>query len=148
MQIANTIVIDAPIQKTWDFLLDASKVAACVPGVENVEKIDEDNYIVDILAKVGFIKARFKVKLGIVERRPPTFIRSEGSGDEAGMTSSLKTATELNLKELGPNQTELSATTDVNVFGKLGTFGHSVIKGKASKMWEEFGDNIKAQLTA
>ena len=51
MQIANTIVIDAPIQKTWDFLLDATKVAACVPGVENVEKVDEDNYIVDIMAK-------------------------------------------------------------------------------------------------
>ena len=147
MQIANTIVIDAPIQKTWDFLLDASKVAACVPGVENVEKVDEDNYIVDILAKVGFIKAKFKLKLGIVERRPPTFMRSEGAGDEAGMTSSLKTATELNLKELGPNQTELSATTDVNVFGKLGTFGHSVIKGKAAKMWQEFGENLKAQLT-
>ncbi len=146
MQIANTIVIDASIQNTWDFLLDDSKVAACVPGVESVEKVDENNYIVDIMAKVGFIKARFKVKLGIVERRPPTFIRSEGSGDESGMTSSLKTATELNLKELGPEQTEVSATTEVNVFGKLGTFGHSVIKGKADKMWQEFGENLKAQL--
>ena len=146
MKIANTIVIEASIQNTWDFLLDASKVAACVPGVENVEKVDEDNYVVDILAKVGFIKAKFKVKLAIVERRPPTHMRSEGSGDEAGKMSSLKTATELNLKELGPSQTELSATTEVNVFGKLGTFGHSVIKGKADKMWLEFGDNLKGQL--
>ena len=146
MQISNTIMIDAPIQETWDFLLDASKVAACVPGVENVEKVDEDNYIVDIMAKVGFIKARFKVKLGIVEKNEPTYMRSEGSGDESGMTSSLKTVTELNLKEIGEKQTELSATTDVNVFGKLGTFGHSVIKGKADKMWEEFGDNLKSRL--
>ncbi len=146
MQISNTIMIDAPIQETWDFLLDASKVAACVPGVENVEKVDEDNYIVDLMAKVGFIKARFKVKLGIVEKNEPTYMRSEGSGDEAGMTSSLKTVTVLNLKEIGEKQTELSATTDVNVFGKLGTFGHSIIKGKADKMWVEFGDNLKSQL--
>ncbi len=146
MQISNTIVVDASIQKTWDFLLDAPKVASCVPGVDNVEKVDEDNYIVDITAKVGFIKASFKVKLGIVEKNPPTYMRSEGTGDESGMTSSLKTVTVLNLKELGENQTELSATTDVNVFGKLGTFGHSVIKGKADKMWIEFGDNLKNQL--
>ena len=146
MQISNTIMIDAPIQETWDFLLDASKVAACVPGVENVEKVDEDNYIVDLMAKVGFIKARFKVKLGIVEKNEPTYMRSEGSGDEAGMTSSLKTVTVLNLKEIGEKQTELSATTDVNVFGKLGTFGHSIIKGKADKMWVEFGDNLTSQL--
>lgn len=146
MQIANTIVIDASIQKTWDFLLDASKVAACVPGVDNVEKIDDENYVVDITAKVGFIKASFKVKLAITEKNPPNYMRSEGTGDESGMTSSLKTVTELNLKELGENQTELSATTDVNVFGKLGTFGHSVIKGKADKMWIEFGDNLKNQL--
>ena len=146
MQIANTIIVDAPIQKIWDFLLDAKKVAACVPGVENVEAVDADHYIVDVTAKVGFIKAKFKLKLGIVEKRQPTYMRSEGSGDESGMTSSLKTVTELSLKEMGPNQTELSATTDVNVFGKLGTFGHSVIKGKADKMWEEFGSNLKAQL--
>ena len=146
MQIANTIVIDAPIQKTWDFFLDASKVAACVPGVENVETVDEDNYVVDITAKVGFIKAKFKLKLKITEKTPPTYLRSEGSGDEASMTSSLKTVTELKLKELGPDQTEVGATTEVNVFGKLGTFGHSVIAGKAAKMWEEFGENLKNQL--
>ncbi|MFQ5915786.1 MAG: CoxG family protein [Nitrospinota bacterium] len=146
MQIQNTIVIDAPIQKTWDFLLDASKVAACVPGVENVQTVDEDNYVVDIMAKVGFIKARFKVKLKIVEKNPPTYMRSEGSGDEAGMTSSLKVITELNLKDLDSNKTEVTSKTDVNVFGKLGTFGHSVIKGKADKMWEEFGNNLKNNL--
>ncbi|MBI2881580.1 MAG: SRPBCC family protein [Candidatus Tectomicrobia bacterium] len=146
MQIQNTIVVDAPIQKIWDFLLDASKVAKCVPGVENVQTVDENNYVVDIVAKVGFIKAKFKVKLKIAERKAPTYLRSEGSGDESGMTSSLKTVTELHLKELGPKQTEVASKTDVNVFGKLGTFGHSVIKGKADKMWEEFGSNLKKQL--
>ncbi|MFQ5693874.1 MAG: CoxG family protein [Nitrospinota bacterium] len=146
MQIENTVVIEAPIQKVWDFLLDAPQVAACVPGVDNVETVDEDHYVVDITAKVGFIKAKFKVKLAIVEKNPPTYLRSEGSGDESGMTSSLKTATELKLNEVGPNQTEVNAKTDVNVFGKLGTFGHSVIQGKANKMWEEFVDNLQKRL--
>ena len=143
MQIENRIVVNAPIQKTWNFLLDPKKIGGCVPGVENVEVVDDTHFVVQIQVKVGFIKARFKVNLAIIDKNPPHYLKSQGAGDEAGMTSSLKQVNEVSLKELGSNQTEIHLKTDVNIFGKLGTFGHSVIKGKADKMWEEFAANLK-----
>jgi len=36
--------------------------------------------------------------------------------------------------------------TDVDVFGPLGTFGYSVMKGKADRMWDEFVTNLRRRI--
>ena len=146
MRIEKSVIVKAPIQKAWETLLDPVAVGGCVPGVAHVETVDPTHYVVSVNVKVGFVRARFKVNVTVTETRPPHFLRSEGFGDEAGLTSSLRQSTELELSEVGPNETALRVRTEVDVFGVLGTFGYSVIKGKAEKMWDEFAANLKARI--
>jgi len=54
----------------------------------------------------------------------------------------------MELKELGPKETELVVETDVNILGKIGEFGQPIIRKKADQMLQQFIDNIKRQLTA
>ena len=42
--------------------------------------------------------------------------------------------------------TEIRTKTHAEVFGRLGSFGLSVMKTKADRMWEEFGANLAAIL--
>jgi len=42
--------------------------------------------------------------------------------------------------------TELRIKVQVDVLGRLGTFGLSVMKTKADRMWEEFGANLVARI--
>ena len=44
-------------QALWDFLLDVDRVAACMPGVEHVERVDDETYQARMNVKVGPIKA-------------------------------------------------------------------------------------------
>jgi len=58
----------------------------------------------------------------------------------------VKGRTTMELKELGPKETELVVETDVNILGKIGEFGQPIIRKKADQMLREFVENIKKQL--
>lgn len=146
MRIEKTVTIAAPIQKAWDVLLDPAAIGGCIPGVESVEALDPTHFVVAIAVKIGVVRARFKMTVTIIETRPPWYLKSQGVGEESSLTSSLRQSTELELKERGANETELRIVTDVDVFGALGTFGYSVMKTKADRMWDQFITNLKTRM--
>ncbi|MGI0148587.1 MAG: CoxG family protein, partial [Thermoplasmata archaeon] len=43
----------APVAQVWSFLSDLRKVGQCVPGVENVELIDEKRARWDLKVRIG-----------------------------------------------------------------------------------------------
>ena len=63
------------------------------------------------------------------------------------VASSLKQQSEIFLTETPDGQTELRILVKVDVLGRLGTFGLSVMKTKADRMWDEFSQNLLARLT-
>jgi len=146
MRVEKTVHLKAPIRTAWDVLVDPAAVGACVPGVEAVEIVDPTRFVVTLAVKVGVVRARFRVRVAVTETRPPYYLRSEGAGEEASPTSSLRETTELHLDEAGPGETALRVVTDVDVFGPLGTFGYSVMKGKADRMWDEFVTNLRRRI--
>jgi hypothetical protein len=74
-------------------------------------------------------------------------LRSEGTGQDASVASSLKQTSEIFLTELPDGRTELRMTISVDVLGRLGTFGLNVMKTKADRMWDEFAVKLQARLS-
>lgn len=145
MHIEENMVVAAPIDRVWALLLDPKVMAGCVPGVQSVEVLSDTDYLADIKVKISFISANFRIKTTILETRPPHYLRCEGTGEDSSVASSLKQTTEMFLSEV-PGGTEIRTKTHAEVFGRLGSFGLSVMKTKADRMWEEFGANLAAIL--
>lgn len=114
--------------------------------MKSIEVVSDVEYLAEMHVKIAFISARFKIKTNIVETRPPFYLRSEGTGEDASVASSLKQVSEIFLSELPDGQTELRMKIKVDVLGRLGTFGLSVMKTKADRMWDEFGVNLATRL--
>ena len=148
MEFEKTALITAPVERVWSLLLDPEVMAACVPGMESIQVVSDTDYVVTLQVKISFITARFKVNTAIREMRAPTYLRSEGSGEDATLTSSLKLASEVFLEDRGDGTMELRMKLKVDVFGRLGGFGLNVIKTKADRMWEEFGRNLALRVQA
>jgi carbon monoxide dehydrogenase subunit G len=79
--------------------------------------------------------------------RPPTYLRSEGAGEDSSLANSLKQSSEVFLTDLGDGRTELRMKLKIDVFGRLGGFGLNIIKTKADRMWEDFGRNLGNHIT-
>jgi uncharacterized protein len=140
-------LVPASPAEVWRLLLDTQAMMACVPGVEKIEPLSDTEFVVAMHVKMSFISARFRVRTAIVEARPPAYLRSEGAGEDATLTSSLKLKSEVFLSAQD-EQTEIRLLLEVELFGRLGTFGLSAVKTKAERMWEEFGRNLAAKVAA
>lgn len=146
MEIEKILTVAAPPAQVWALLLDPAVMGSCVPGMKSIDVVSDVEYLAEMHVKIAFISARFKMKTTIVETRPPFYLRSEGTGEDASVASSLKQVSEIFLSELPDGQTELRMKIKVDVLGRLGTFGLSVMKTKADRMWDEFGVNLAARL--
>lgn len=146
MEIEKTLLLDAPPASVWALLLDPNAMGACVPGMESIEVVSDDEYVAVMKVKIAFISARFKLKTRIVERDEPRYLRAEGTGEDASVASSLKQSSEMWLQAREGGGTELRMKVKVDVLGRMGTFGLGVMKTKADRMWDEFGVNAAARL--
>ncbi|WP_439687372.1 4-hydroxybenzoyl-CoA reductase [Cupriavidus oxalaticus] len=147
MEIEKTLVTAAPPARVWELLLDPNVMGACVPGMESIEVLSDVEYIAHMAVKIAFINARFRLHTKIVETRAPHYLRTEGTGEDASVASSLRQSSEIFLTAQDDGSTQLRIRVQVDVLGRLGTFGLSVMKTKADRMWEEFGVNLLARLS-
>ncbi|MEK6709267.1 MAG: SRPBCC domain-containing protein [Nitrospinota bacterium] len=146
MEFVQELVIGAPRQKVWDFIWNVEEFAGCVPGVTQVEKVDDTHYKVKVEQKVSFLKASFNLQVEIQEQRPPEYIRTTGEGADSAIAASLRQKNEVTLEALSDSQTKMIIRSNVDVFGKLGSLGFSVIKSQANKIFADFAQRVKARL--
>jgi carbon monoxide dehydrogenase subunit G len=146
MEIEKTLTVAAPCAQVWAMLLDPQVMGGAVPGMQSIEVISPTEYVAVMHQKISFISAKFRLRTHIVEQRAPEYLRAEGTGEDASVASSLKQQTEVFLTPTPDGGTELRIKVQVDVLGRLGTFGLSVMKTKADRLWDEFGANLKARI--
>lgn len=148
MEIDKALQLGAAPAQVWTLLLDPQAMGECVPGMQSVDVISADEYAAQMHVKISFISARFKLRTRIVERREPHYLKAEGTGEDSAAASSLKQTTEMFLEPRGDGGTDLRLKVKVDLLGRMGSFGLSVMKTKADRMWDEFGTNLAARLAA
>lgn len=146
MEIEKTLTVAAAPQRVWELLLDPTVMGGCVPGMQSIDVVSPTEYVALMHVKIAFVSAKFKLRTTIVEQRAPSYLRAEGTGEDASVASSLKQQSEIFLTPADGGGTELRIRVNVDVLGRLGTFGLSVMKTKADRMWEEFGSNLRARI--
>jgi uncharacterized protein len=146
MEIEKTLLLQAPPQQVWALILDTQAMASCVPGLRSVELIHADEYLALMQVKLAFINARFKLRTRITERDEPHRLVAEGTGEDSSVASSLKHRTVMQLTPHAAGGTELLMRVQVDVFGRIGSFGLSAMKTKADRLWDEFGEAFAARL--
>lgn len=146
MEIEKKLVVSAPREQVWAMLLDPHVMTGAVPGMQSIDVISPTEYVAVMKVKISFISAKFKLHTHIVEQREPEYLRAEGTGEDASVASSLKQTSEVFLSDAPDGGTELRIKVNVDLLGRLGTFGLSVMKTKADRMWDEFGKNLAERL--
>jgi carbon monoxide dehydrogenase subunit G len=146
VEIEKTLTVAAAPQQVWDLLLDPQVMAGCVPGMKSIEVVSATEYVALMHVKIAFISAKFKLRTTIAEQRAPSYLRAEGTGEDASVASSFKQQSEIFLSPGAEGGTEMRLKVKVDLLGRLGTFGLNVMKTKADRMWDEFTVNLAARI--
>jgi carbon monoxide dehydrogenase subunit G len=144
-----TVTIQAPVDKVWDFVNDMEAVSRCVPGVESFQKVDDETYLGALKVKVGPIGVTLNGKVIVVERdRENLRARMQVQAAEKRLNSAVNAHATLTAVPRAENETELQIHTESSILGKLGEFGQAVMRRKADQIVEEFARNMAKAINA
>lgn len=146
MILTQQFEVRAPRQALWDFLMDVKKVAACMPGVEAVEPLGDDNYQVRLGVKVGPIKASLGGQVAIVQIHPPQSMRVRADWKDANTGSKTQVQANIELAEASEGVVTCRLTADVSILGVLGKYGQGIADRKAAEINRAFAECVRATL--
>ena len=147
MKIEGKFTMKAPIQKVWDFLLKPGTLASCIPGAEKMEPVDDTTWEGIVKQRVGPIgvKVNFTQKLSDID--PPKHIKAVGRGSAMGGAGTFSQETIVDLSEVGDGEVEVAYSSNVNMVGRLATFGERIMRAKVNKVGAQFIENLQKKLT-
>jgi uncharacterized protein len=146
MKLENSFSVAAPLEETWQTLLDIERVATCLPGAK-IEPSDED----------GVFHGAMKIKLG------PMTVDYRGTAklqdvDEDTHTASIAvsareakgqgTAAAVieNRLQSQNGHTKVVAVTDLKITGRQAQFGRGIMEDVATTMMGEFAKRLEDEI--
>lgn len=145
MVIEQTLKIKAPIKKVWETMLDVSFLISCIPGIENLEAVDENNYKAILKAKVSVMTAIFDTEIAIIDKQEPVYIKVAGEGKGRMGVGRVAFSQTVNLKSVSTVDTDVTYKLDLNVIGRLASLGGKAIAKKVTEVSEVFRDAFTAK---
>src|SRR6266487_1596111 len=127
MEFSGTQTIAAPIEKVWAFLMDVNKVAACAPGFQSLEVLEEEHWKAVIAVGVGAVKAKFTMDVTRDELQEPE---------------------NMHLSALDSGETQMDWTATVVVSGTIASVGARLLQGTAERLTGQFFYCLKTTLQA
>lgn len=145
MDMTGSQTISAPREVVWAALNDPDVLKGAIPGCEEIEKVSDTEMKAKVTLKIGPVKATFNgtVTLDNINAPESYTIAGEGAGGAAGFA---KGRADVNLVELGPEETELNYAVKADVGGKLAQLGSRLIDSTSKKLagqfFERFGNIV------
>ena len=149
MQLENKCLVPADRDTTWELVMDIPRVAACIPGVNDVTPVGDDKFNAVMQVRIGPMRLSFSGTILIVDQdkqKGEARFRVEAADRRLG--GSFRADMILRLNPLSETQTELSIESDVAFMGKLGELGQPLIRRKAGNTLEDFARNLSQQVNS
>jgi carbon monoxide dehydrogenase subunit G len=146
MLIEHRIVVPAPPDRVWNFMMDIPAVSRCVPGLDNVARIDDQTYSGVMNVRVGPIAVKLDGRVLVAERdEAARHARMDLQAADKRVNGAVNAKMNMQLAPADDgSKTDVAIQTDANIMGKLGEFGQSVIRKKADQILQDFARNLSA----
>lgn len=146
IKIAERVVIKAPIERVWKFLLDPPRVVECLPGAHFDGAESETVFQGHMKVKVGPVTTLFAGKATMAEVDEAAHrVRIVGEGKDRSGAGTARLQMIGRVSEVDGG-TELAVDADVDLTGKIVTFGRGLIASVSAQLFKEFSARAQATL--
>ena len=147
MKVSESFVIQEPREAVWTVVGDVERIAACLPGVEQVTMHDEETGNVRITQSLGPMSATFDAKMRVLSREPGRSISFSATGRTIrGAAGNVRVTNSVTLEDADGAGTRVLLEADVAMGGMLGSVGSKVIARQAAQAAKTFAENLERAL--
>lgn len=144
MKVSGTYSMPAPREAVFDKLIDPDAIAHCLPGVEKLEQVGDNEYSMSMTVGIGMVKGTYTGKVVLTNINSPTDYQMEVEG--SGRPGFVKGTGAIQLSENEGN-TDIAYDGDVEVGGPVGAVAQRMLGGVAKRMVDQFFGCIAQQIT-
>ena len=135
MDFKATYTFDAPIDRTWELLMDTRAIGECLPGCRGLQPVGPDRYEVELGVAVAAISGQFKGTVALEEKNPPQSYKLVVEG--SGRPGFVKGSARLTLEAEG-DRTLVHIAAHADAGGTIARVGQRLLEGVARTMTERF----------
>lgn len=141
--------VAADLDSAWKVLSDLPQLAACMPGAQITERVDDTHYKGQVNVKVGPASAAFggTIELLAVNAANRT-IRLQGKGADRGGSSASMDLTASLKPGAAPAACVLDGASEVIVNGKFAQFGGRMMGSVSELILAQFAENFSRAAAA
>jgi uncharacterized protein len=149
VKVSEQFVVPRSATAVWEFFEQVDRVARCVPGVENVTVVDDENSRVRVTQAVGPMTATFDMKMRITARDPGRSMEFTGIGRSVrGAAGNVRSTNRVQLEEVEDGCTRVLLESEVALGGMLGSVGQKVVSKQATLVTESFARTLEQELSS
>lgn len=146
MELSQRVRISVAQSLVWTSLNDPDLLKLCLPGCEVFRRCEDGSFEVEMTAKIGPVKAKFKGLLNLSDVNEPVSYTISGSG-KGGVAGFAKGSANVRLEPLADDLTLMTYSVDATVGGKLAQIGSRLVMGAARKMANDFFSGFVRQVS-
>ena len=136
MELADEIIINAPIDQVYAALNDPEVLKQCIPGCEELIQHSDTELEAKVVLKVGPVKARFGGEVTLDKSGAPDAFSLSGQGN-GGAAGHAKGGADVTLTAEG-DTTVLKYVAKAQIGGKIAQLGSRLIQSTAKKLAGKF----------
>ncbi len=147
MQISSSFQVARPREQVWALFQDVPRVAACIPGTQITEVLDDGRFKGRVEVKLGPIAAAFEGDAEHTSDHIRYTGNITGNGRDRG-GSRAKFTTVYSLTD-APSGTRVTVDSDVSLAGPVAQFGRSgLMQEVTGRIVQQFTANLEALFAA
>lgn len=140
MKIAGEALLNAPVDRVWDAILDPAVLVRTIPGCERLESTGENSYAMTVTAGVASIKGTYAgtVDLSDLKKNESLLMHADG----AGAPGTIGVDVRVGFADLGDGTTKLTYDAVAVVGGMVGGVGQRMLTSVSKRMAGAFFKSI------
>lgn len=148
IEIKETLQVEAPIERVWDFVVDPQRVVTCMPGAALDEVVDDKTFLGTVKVKLGAITTKYKgrVEFANVDAQAHS-IQMVAEGRETG-GGTAKGTIDMRVNQLPEGPVELVIEAGIDLTGRVMQVGRGMIQGVSHQLFKQFAASAKEILEA
>ncbi|CAN5733853.1 hypothetical protein BH18ACT15_BH18ACT15_00710 [soil metagenome] len=147
MEIKNSFEVPGSIERVWAHLLDVEKVAACMPGAQLTETIDERHYKGRVTIKLGPMSMSFAgtVEMTEVDDDAHRIVLKAKGQEQRGKGAAQATIT----ATLAPVATGTRADVEqhLTITGQAAQLARGMMQDVSERLTAQFADCLKEHMS-
>jgi carbon monoxide dehydrogenase subunit G len=146
VEFENTFLVQAPIERVWDLLLDVERIAPCMPGAQVLEQTGDDAYKVAVKVRLGPMTMNYKGDVEILDKDAAAHHATmRAKAREARGQGTAQASIRMALRERDGG-TEASILTEMQMSGRAAAMGQGVVKDVAASLTGTFAQNLAGMI--